>query len=474
MKKFKNLLSVCCLIAIGIMMQTITANGQCATWIGNPDEGAITDAHTIYRGHMKSEEYDSAFKFWKTAYEGAPAADGKRDFHYTDGIKIYKYKLKNATTDAEKEENVNMILKLYDDAIACFESGAIKMNNMDSKERIAYLQGRKAYDMYYELRTPYSMTFPALEKAIELGGNDTEYIVLAPYADVATYEFSHDNMDNVKARAAYDNINKIADHNIKNNDKYGSYYKQAKESAMGSFAPFDAQIFDCDFFVKKVEPAYRADPDNPEVIKETIQTLKRQGCDASNPLLAELEGKYAQYASAENAKRKAEYETNNPNIMARKLKDAGDYAGAIAKYEEAITNESDPAKQALYYYQIGQIHNKQKQFSSGMAAARKAAELRADWGNPYMLMGDLYVGNSSKCGDVIRQKCAYIAAIGKYRKAKAIDAEVSAKATEKINRYSSSKYRLSPEDKEQAFMEGLKEGSTVNLSCIGTSVKLKF
>ncbi len=472
MKMLKNLLSVCVLIALGIMMAT-NAIGQCETWTGSPDEGAITDAHTIYRGHMKSDELDSALEFWKTAYEAAPAADGGRDFHYTDGIKIYKHKLKNATTDAEKQECVDMVLKLYDEAMACFESGAIKMK-IPAKERIAYLQGRKAYDMYYDLRTPYSLTFPALEKAIELGGMNTEYIVLAPYADVATYQFSNDNMDNVKAREIYNKINEIADHNIKSDEKYGAYYKQAKESALGSFAPFESQVFDCAYFVGKLEPAYRADPDNPAVIKETIQTLKRQGCDSSEALVAELEGKYAQYANEENAKRKAEYEASNPNIMARKMKEAGDYAGAIAKYNEAISAESDPSKQSLYYYQIGQIYGKQKQFSNAMSAAKKAADLRPDWGKPHMLMGDLYVGNSSKCGDVIKQKCVYIAAIGKYRKAKSIDSEVADKANEKISRYSSSKYRLSAEDKEQAFMAGMKEGSTVNLSCIGTSVKLKF
>jgi len=108
MMKFKNLFSVCCLIALGVLMHTNTANGQCATWMGNPDEGAITDAHTIYRGHMKSKEFDAAYEFWKKAYDAAPAADGKRDFHFTDGIKIYKHKLENAATDLK---SVSLIFK---------------------------------------------------------------------------------------------------------------------------------------------------------------------------------------------------------------------------------------------------------------------------------------------------------------------------------------------------------------------------
>jgi len=468
---FKKLFTVCGLIGLGLMMQH-AASAQCATWTGSPNESAITDAHTIYRGHMKTDEFDQAFEFWKTAYEGAPAADGGRDFHYTDGIKIYKHKLKNATTDAEKEEYVNMVLKLYDEAIACFESEAIKMKNTPKDERISYLLGRKAYDMYYELRTPYSLTFPALEKAVEKGGMNTEYIVLVPYADVATYQFSNDKMDNTKTRAIYDKINEIADHNIKNNKKYGSSYKQAKDSAMGSFAPFESQIFDCAYFVNKLEPNYRKNIDNPEVIKETIQTLKRQGCDESNAFLAEVEANWSKYAAAENSKRQAEFEANNPGMLAKKAYDAGDYAGAIAKYQEAIAAEPDPSKQAEYYFRIASIEGRKlKKYSDARRSALKAAELKPGYGRPYMLIGDLYASSSRNCGDdAFMNRCAVIAAIDKYAKAKSVDSSVADEARSRISKYNASK-----PTKDEAFMRGFKEGQSVKVKCwIGETISLSF
>jgi len=470
MKMFKNLFTVCCIMGLGMMMHH-TANAQCTTWAGSPDESAITDAHTIYRGHMKSDDFDKAYEFWKKAYEGAPAADGARDFHYTDGIKIYKHKLKNATTDAEKEEYVQMVLKLYDEAISCFESGAIKMN-IPKEERVSYLLGRKAYDMYYELRTPYSQTFPALEMAIKKGGMDTEYIVLAPYADVATYQFSNDKMDNVKTREIYDRINEIADHNIKSNEKYGSYYKQAKESAMGSFAPFESQIFDCAYFVEKLEPEYRENINDPEVIKETIQVLKRQGCDESNAFLAEVETNWSKYAAAENSKRQAEFEANNPGMLAKKAYDAGDYAGAIAKYEEAIGAESDPSKQAEYYFRIASIEGRKlKKYSDARRSALKAAELRPGYGRPYMLIGDLYASSSRNCGDDnFMNRCAVIAAINKYAKAKSVDSSVADEANSRISKYNASK-----PTKDEAFMRGFKEGQSVKVDCwIGETIVLSF
>ena len=81
----------------------------------------------------------------------------------------------------------------------------------------------------------------------------------------------------------------------------------------------------------------------------------------------------------------------------------------------------------------------------------------------------MYISNSKKCGDAIKQKCCYIAAVDKYRKAKSVDPSVADKASEKIGRYAGTK----PE-KENAFMQGYKEGQTIQLPCIGTSVKLRF
>lgn len=458
-----------------LLLSFLIANGvfaQCATWNDLPNKDELEGIHSVYRGHMKSKQFSEAHDHWLKVYEAAPAADGQRDFHYTDGIKIMMDKFNNSE-GADKEAAKEMILKLYDEAIACFEGGGIKMKQ-SADERIAYHMTRKAFDMFYYLQTPYSQTMSTVEGAIEKSGKNAEYTLLDPYARMAVNMFTNDNMDKAKAREIHAKVNEIADYNIENNESYGSYYKQAKESANGVFAEIEDNIFDCDYFKPAIMATYKANSNDPTTIENTIRELKRRACAEDDPFLKEVEANWAKYASAENARRKSEYEANNPSVMARKLRDAGDYAGAIAKYQSAIGTETDPSKQALYYYQMGQIHNKQKQFNSGMAAARKAAELRPDWGNPHMLMGDLMVGNSSKCGSALLQKGCYMAAINKYRKAKSVDSSVSGKADEKISRYSSSKYRLSSDDKENAFMQGYKEGSTLKLPCIGTSVTLRF
>ena len=71
--------------------------GQCESWVGadNKDEGE--NAHSIYRQALKGNDFTTAFEYWQQAYAIAPAADGKRDYHYLDGVKIYVHLWQNET-----------------------------------------------------------------------------------------------------------------------------------------------------------------------------------------------------------------------------------------------------------------------------------------------------------------------------------------------------------------------------------------
>ncbi len=460
----KNIvLPIICIFAIN------TLHAQCGTWIGSPKEGAATDAHTIYRGQMKSEDLSAAFEQWKIAYDIAPAADGQRDFHYTDGIKIYKYKFKNETDEAKKKEYADAIIRLYNEARECFKSGAIKMKGADT--RVGYLLGREGFDRYYDLRTPYTETYKVLKEAVEVGGNNTEYIVLAPYADVAVYMYTNELIDKAEARAVHAAINEIGEHNIVNSESYGDYYQQALDAANGSIAQIEDNIFDCAYFMPKIKAEYEENPDDPETMENAIREMKRRACPADDAFLVQLEAKYSKYAAAENARRQAEFEANNPGILAKKAYDAGDYNGAVAKYQEAINQETDPSKQADYYFRMASVQGRKlSKYNDARANARKAADLKSGWGRPYMLIGDLYAKSSRNCGDSFMQRCAILAAIDKYAYAKSIDSSVADEASSRISKYNASK-----PDQEAAFMRGYTNGQKVKVSCwIGETVTLRF
>jgi hypothetical protein len=451
------------------------ASAQCETWVGSPKEGEASDAHTIYRDAYKTKDFDLAFKNWEIAYTLAPAADGKRDYHYTNGVELYKDKLAKAKTAEEKKVAKEWIAKLYDEAIACYEAGAISIKNCNNddciRKKVGYLYGRKAYDLYYTVNAKYSQTLEALKAAVENGGMDSEYIIFAPYAAIVVDWFQKEKMTAEEARSAHIKLNEIADHNIAKGGALGPYFQQAKDAMNATFSQIERDIFDCAFFVKKLKPDYDADPDNPEVLKKTLAILKGQGCEPGEPFFDEVDAKWKKYAEEENARIQAEFEKNNPGVAAKKLYDEGDYQGAIDKYQEAIDGEEDPEKQASYLFSMASIQfRKLKQYSTARSTALQAAKLKSGWGRPYMLIGDMYGSSARNCGDDWNQRLAILAAMDKYSYAKSIDPEVAEEANTRI-----SKYRSAMPSQNDGFMRGVNAGQTIKVGCwIGESVKVRY
>jgi len=450
-------------------------NTQCESWIDSPQKEDAENAHSIYRQAMKSKDYELAFENWEKAFSIAPAADGKRDYHFTDGAQLFLNKFKTETDATKKEEYKNKSLSLIDDAIACYNAGGISSSKCADdvciQKRIGYLAGRKAFDMFYTFNTPYSQTTAALELAVEKSGNDAEYIVFDPYASIIVYQIEKDKMDKADARRIYDELNAIADYNIENNTKLSSYYQQAKDAMNAKFAVIAHLIFDCDFFVNKLRPEYEASPEDVDVWKKIVAKLKAQDCDPSNAFLMEVEGKYKTWANAQNAAKKAEFEANNPGMMAKKMYDQGDFKGAVSKYEEAIANEMDAEKKASYYFSLASIQfRKLKDYGAARSSAREAAKLKANWGRPYMLIGDMYGSSARNCGKSWDQRLAILAAMDKYRYAKSIDPSVADDANSRLGKYAASMPSL-----EDGFQRGIKEGETVSVGCwIGESVKVRY
>lgn len=447
-------------------------DAQCAKFSDAADQDLAENNYQIYRTAYKSKRFDDAYDTWKALYDAAPAADGKRFAVWLDGIEIYKHKLQAGGGDADmlKAE----IAKLYDEAIACTASKGILLKNCADQacidEKVGFLAGRKAFDMFYTLNSPYVDQFEALNMAIDKGGNTAEYIVLEPMAYVAVNQFAEKNIDKGQTRDIYNRLNAIADHNIANNAQFKAYYESAKARMNAKFDEIAANIFDCDYWKVKIKPEYDAAPNDPETLKRLIATLKRQACQAGDPLLDEMEMKYKSYAQNENARRQAEFEANNPAMMGKKAYDSGDYNGAIAKWEESMAGVSDPNQKAALCTRIAAAYKKLNQNSKAMEYYRKSLDYNPNSGATYISLGDMYVRRSRTCGkNAYDRGIVILAALNMYRQAKSKDPSMASAAAERIAKYSASK-----PPKEEVFMRGKKKGDRVSVPCIGGSVALDY
>lgn len=446
---------------------------QCENWNDSPQKDEAENNHSIYRQALKAKDFAVAEEYWAKAYEVAPAADGKRDYHFTDGIKLYIEKLKtaDATTKAQYVDKINM---LYDQVIECYKNGAIKPTKCQDdaciEKRIGNITARRGFDMYYSINAPYSKNLEMYDNALALAGNDIEYTFFDPVATMAVYQFEKGNLDKQKTLDYFFLMEKIAEHNSANNTKYAEYYDQAWAAAKTKFGKIETQLFDCEYFKPTIQAKYDENPNDPDNLKTCIALLKKRGCSDADPTLAKWEAQWKTYAQGVNKQRQADFEASNPALLASKAYKSGDYAGAISKYREAINQETDNVKKGTYHCSIASIlFRKQKKMNDARKEAKTALGFRPGWGKALMLIGDMYATGARNCGDSWNQRLAILAAVDKYSMA-AQDPQYAADANSKI-----AKYRSSKPTQDEGFMRGVKKGDRVKVGCwIGETVTVSY
>lgn len=467
MKELRISLFVLALLALF----ATTAGAQCETWNGQPFEDKATDAHVLYRGVVKGKtladleklpekEFKIAFENWEKAYELAPAADGQRPSHFSDGRNLLKVKYNKATDEAKKKKLADRILSLYDQQIECYENEA-------------FLLGRKGFDMFYMPEYGFrEATYEVMKEAVEKGGNETEYILLEPMAQVLAYFFKTDKLDRKETQRMYTQLATVAEHNIENNSSYAEYYKAAKARMENAFKEVEDQVFDCGYFKKKLMPQYEESPNDLEVVKYVYVKLRQQGCDSTETFMQEIKTNYEQLAKAVNDSLELVRRERNPCYDATQLQQEGEYDAALSRYDECLNSdqEMDDKGRAQIYYSIASINLYRKNNPrAALSAARKAGNLTDGWGRPYLLIGDCYAKMGRNCDDWT-SRLAILAAMEKYRYAKSIDPEVTEDAEKRLGQY----YNAMPE-KQEGFMRGVSSGQKVKVGCgIGETVTMRF
>ena len=464
------------LILIVIALFMVKAGySQCENWVGKSFEEDAINAHSIYRQSLKIKDYKLADEYWHQAFKMAPAADGKRDYHFWDGIKLFKWKLENEKDDAKKKLYVDSIMMLYDQMADCYLNKGIKIKGCDAdscyKAKAGWVLGRKAYDMFYTFKMPYDSVYKYAKKSIELAGNNAEYTALGPLGYTLAYLYKNKKVGKDEARKIIEKAQQVAEYNIKNDKTYGQYWAQALKRFDLDLKDVEKDVFDCAFFKKKLRPLYESKKDDSKTVKYVLVTLKKQGCPDNDPMVQEVDATWKQYAEEYNKKLQDSLERANPALAGNRLTKEGKYAEAAEKYKEAVAKETDPNKKAQFLYALASLQFAHlNQYSKARANALQAAKLKPGWGKPYILIGDMYSKSAKSCGDPWHQRLAILAALDKYYKAKAIDPSVAEQANLRIRKFAGSKPK-----QEEAFMRGYKKGQVVNTGCwINENVKLRF
>src|SRR5690606_12391705 len=118
-------------ILFAVQFEASAQIAECKTWNDSPQKEEGENQHSIYRPLVRNQDYERAFPHWQKAFNIAPAADGKRDYHYEDGIMIYKQFLETATDDAKKEEYKKNLIEWEVGMISCYENRVSTVRDCD-------------------------------------------------------------------------------------------------------------------------------------------------------------------------------------------------------------------------------------------------------------------------------------------------------------------------------------------------------
>ena len=414
----------------------------------NPDDAET--AHVLYRDLVKMKSFEEAMPLWEKAMKMAPAADGLRDYHFMDGVKLYKHMYNQTEDVAQKSAYIDKIFELYDEAAICYPKKA------------AQYKGLKGFNLYfnYPHKSTTPKTYQIFKEVADTEGADMPYFIVNPFTATLVELALEEKISNEEAfkyqALIKETIAKgVADCKGKACDAW---------KIIESYAPIRIEdletikgFYDCTYYKDKYYAEFKANAQDCDILTTVYSRLKWGGCTVEDTALVALNTAYEEYCK-----------TSEPVVAspARKGTEAlrnGEYEEAIKHYEELLATESDLDKKATYTLRIAKIYYVHlRRFSKAREYALKAAELKPNWGEPYLIIGRLYASSGPLCGPGtgFDSQVVVWVALDMWNKAKSVDPAAAPEANKFIRKYA----QYMP-NKEDIFQRSLKEGGTFKVPC---------
>ena len=416
----------------------------CPTFADAADPDDAETNFVLYRDFLKANDWEGSFELWQKVYEVSPAADGKRNTVFSDGIKFYEHFMEG-TDSLEKESYIDKIFTLYDELDECYPDGG-------------YASGRKAFDLYYKYphRASKEEIYKLFKQSIQKDGLKTKDFVVNPFTSLLTELYFTEKVSMEEAREYTQIIKDIVQYGVENCEGRGCERWKVVES----YAPLRLEIFetvegffDCTYYMEKYYPEFEAmDTINCELIRTVYSRLKWGGCPTEEARFQKVIA-----AAKEHCAKKG------PLDAAWELYQNGQYSDAIAEFERVADESEDSNFKGETYLLIAKIYNGDlKNFPKSRQYARKAAAAKPNWGEPYILIGRLYASSGPLCGPGRGWDSQIVTwpAIDMWNRAKRVDPSVRKEADQWIRRYS----QYMP-NKEDVFIRNLQAGQTFRVGC---------
>lgn len=411
---------------------------------------------SLYNEFYKQSNFESALPHWRIVYNKYPKSTLNLYIH---GSNMYENMIENASTPEEKSKHIDDLMKLYDKRIKYFgEKGYVL-----GRKATAWLKYKLESDREQDngdLKETLKKGYDWLNESVAETGEKAELPVLVLLMQTSRSLFKLGDLPKETVVKNYDLSNSILNsmlekdpdaETIKNINDVQAYI----EDIFGT-----SGAADCEALVNIFTPQYESKKDDVDFIKAMLRRLGNANCDET-PLFAEATEKlYELEPSAEAAFN-----------MARRFVKRDDVDRAKNYYRQAMEQETDNDLLAKYYYEYALfIYAKENALQEARNYAKRALDIKSDYCEALMLIGDIYVAASRSFGsDNFEKASVFWVAVDYFERARskpdcAVDASKKA-----------SDYRRYFPNKEEAFFRSLQEGQSYKVGgWINENTRVRF
>jgi hypothetical protein len=408
----------------------------------------VETAFVLYRDQIKYKKPDKAYPLWTKAFHAAPGGNGRITYHFDDGIAIFKHFYENETDPTKKRAYLDSIDMVYNKRAECFGDEA-------------YIAGRKAFDYYYTFSEyiEEDRIFDLFKLNIDTKRDSADYFIVNPFTKMLFDRIVQERISYEEGRRYAKQILSTIDYGKKNckgrNCEAWAIISEYAPVRLEALEGLDG-FWDCEYYTSKYYPMYLESPEDCETIELVYRRLLRGNCGEDGPRVAELR-------KAKDEKCYTPPPPPGPLKQAFNAYNSGDYRNAVQLFENFVELTDDNEKKAKYLLLIAKIYYRDlKDYPNSRRYALKAADLKNNWGEPYMLIGKLYASSGPLCGPGRGWDSQIVTwpAIDKFQYAKNIDPSVADEASKLIRQYS----QYMPK-KEDIFFRQLQAEAPFRVEC---------
>ncbi len=388
---------------------------------------------SLYREEARHRNFDMSYPYWKIPFDECPKSSKNI---YLDGVKIIKSKLDKTEIPERKKELLDTLMLVYERRMEYYG----ERGNVLGRKGVDLLKyGRNDLDNITE-------AYSYLRESIELRKTKASNPVLISFVSTTIILYKNNTHDAGTTIEDYIFVSAIIDEKIE--DKPNNSELQGIKTAVNENFVKDGPG-NCDTLIDYFTKELVSKKENIEFLRMLTSLLRNKDCTNSNLFYIASKDLHRLSPTAESAL--------NIAILAFNAKK---YREAAAYYQQALNLETIENNKADYYFGLAACNSELKNKSAARDYAFKASRIRVNWGEPYILIGQLYASSKSECESMSLPNSVYWIAVDLFNKAKTADLSVE----EKANKYILSYTKYFP-NKEEAFFQNVTEGDKYFINC---------